>query len=154
MTKLIRTLFPLLFIAGGAWWFLLREEGPDDGEPEAAVAAPPPFVDLEPMLVPVVRDGGVRRLIKIDLAVELRDAAATEASAASGGKGEGGTSLPHLTDVFMSELYALFGRRQMEERQYDLAIVKRRLQSAADRVLGEGRVVAVLIQGMVVAPVR
>jgi hypothetical protein len=142
MKKLILILIVLLLLGGGAWWFLLRED-PGAAEQAAAEAVPPSFVDLEPFVVPVVRDGGVRKVIRIDLAVEVKgDAESQDAG------------LPRLTDAFVSELYGLFGRRQIEDRQFDLAIVKRRLQSAADNALGEGIVVAVLIQGMMVASVR
>jgi hypothetical protein len=143
MKKLIVIVLVLLLGGGAAWWFLLRESPEDSAETEVA-AAPPTFLDLEPFIVPVVRDSGVSKLIKIDLALEV--------------KGEGAATteegLPRLTDAFVTELYGLFGYRQMEERQYDLAIVKRRLQNAADRALGEGEILAVLVQGIALAPVR
>jgi hypothetical protein len=149
MKKFILIFIVLLLIGGGAWWFLLRED-PAETEQAVAEVIPPSFLDLEPFIVPVVRDSGVRKMIQVDLAVELKGTAEGEGDGHAG-EGEG---LTRLTDAFVSELYGLFGRRQMEERQYDLAIVKRRLQSAADKAMGEGRVVAVLVQGILVAPVR
>lgn len=143
MKKLIVILIVLVLGGGAAWWFLLRE-APDATEQEASAAAAPSFIDLPPFIVPVVRDSGVNKLIRIDLALELKAEAVATME----------TGLPRLTDAFVSELYGLFGYRLMEERQYDLAIVKRRLQRAADRTLGEGQVLAVLVQGIALAPTR
>lgn len=137
MKKLLLIL-PVLVLAGAAaWWFVLR--GPEAPQGSAQEAPQVQFVDLPPLTLPVVRDGDVERVVRVDLALELKSGADAPRVSAD---------LPRLTDAFLVELYALVGHRLMEENRYDADVIKRRLQAASERVLGPGVVTAVLIQGM------
>jgi flagellar basal body-associated protein FliL len=144
MKKLLPILLVLILAGGAAWWFLLREAEPESegAEHHESAALGPSFIDLDPLTVPVVRDGVVERVVRIDLSLELKESMpALQAE----------QSAPRLTDVFVVELYALLAHRRMEEQRYDTAIIKKRLQAASDRLLGPGVVAAVLVQGMAVA---
>ncbi|MBX6320593.1 MAG: hypothetical protein IRY94_02080 [Rhodospirillaceae bacterium] len=136
--KKVLLVLPVLVVAGAAaWWFLVRApDPPPAADTDAHEVA---FVDLPPLTLPAVRDGAVERLVRVDLALELRpgaDAAKVQAE------------LPRLTDAFLVELYGLIGHRFMDESGDDTAVIKSRLQAASRRVLGSDAVAAVLIQGM------
>jgi hypothetical protein len=142
MKKLLLIL-PILIIAGAAaWWFLLRTPAPEEGAAAVEEGPPVEFVELKPLTVPVVRQGIVERMVRVDVALEL------QASEAASKVTE---ALPRITDAFVVELYALLGHRLMEEENYDPVIIKRRLKGATERVVGPGLVSEVLIRGMAVA---
>ena len=51
-----------------------------------------------------------------------------------------------LRDAMLSELHGMYAIRYVQERGYDLPIVRERLSEAAERVLGEGSVIRVMLK--------
>ena len=126
-----------LFVLGGAgagaWLFLWR----DDGSAAPAAEAPPTFVELPPITVSVIRGDRVVRLLVVDVTLEMHpgdDPAAVDGA------------LPRLTDAFLVELHGLFGHRLMDERGFDLDLVRSRLKLVAARVVGGDLVSDVLVK--------
>ena len=133
-------LLMLLLVGGGAgvWQFgkpLLDDLLPKD-EP---ILKETLFVTLDPLVLPVIRNGHVVEHITLGLQLEvlgldseirLRD------------------NLPKLRDAFVTELYGLMGLRYVQEKRGQLPLVKERLQLVSDRVLGPGVVRNVLINGI------
>ncbi|MEX2009258.1 MAG: hypothetical protein WEC41_03610 [Dongiaceae bacterium] len=136
MKKLVIIAVALLVLGGagaGAWWFLWR----DDGSAVSAAAAPPTFVELPPMTVSVIRGDRVVRLLVVRVTLEMRpgdDPTAVD------------SALPRLTDAFLVELHGLFGYRLMDERGFDLELVRTRLKLVAARVVGADLVTDVLVK--------
>jgi flagellar basal body-associated protein FliL len=113
--KKILLILPLLIIAGAAaWWFLLRAPAAEGAATATApAAAEVKYIELKPLVVPVVREGAVEKIVRVDVALELQD---------SGAAPKVNESLPRLTDAFVIELYSLLGHRLMEAERYDPGI--------------------------------
>jgi flagellar FliL protein len=104
------------------------------------VPGAPVFVDLQPIVLPVIEGDAVTRQVGILLTLELAEgqpAAGVEAKRRQ------------LTDAFITELYRLYGWRAEARRVVDEALLKQRLQATADRVLGQGVVRAILIRQLI-----
>ena len=72
---------PALLVLGGAAYFFLLSGGEEaaegeHGEAHAEAAAPPVFVDLPDMLVNLTAAGGERAVLKLVVALEVKDAEA------------------------------------------------------------------------------
>jgi len=147
MKRLVILIVIVLLVAGGggaAWWFLLREPPADaaaeaEGAPETENenSARMRFVELEPMVLPIIREGQVTLHLTVMLAVELT------------------TPLPEievariqrpLRDAIFSELHAVYALRHVQEKGFDHPIVRERLTRASERILGSGEVKAVLVR--------
>ena len=145
MKKLVILLVVFLVIAGGAgagWWFLLRE--PPEGEPEeVAESEDTSLIDmiwvlrLDPIILPVLREDQVTLHISTVVVIELNEAWHGEVLRA--------LSEP-LRDTLLSTLYGIYSVRYIQDRDYDLPVVRRRLSVAAEQVLGEGTVRLVRLQ--------
>ena len=100
--KLIIILIVIVVLAiggGGVWFFMFRDV---DAPVEEVVEMPPDpiFVALEPLSMHVLRGGGVRKYIVLNITLEMRD---EEARALAENK------MPKLRDVFigsMNEYYS------------------------------------------------
>ncbi|MCH8037621.1 MAG: hypothetical protein IIC53_10930 [Proteobacteria bacterium] len=137
MKKLAILLVLLLFLggAGGAgWWFFLREQPEADSveavEEESLVRATRVIV-LEPIILPVIREGQVMLHVTVVVVIELAEAVPLEALRMY--------SQP-LRDTMLSELHGMYAIRYVQERGYDLPMVRARLGEAAERVLGAGSI--------------
>ena len=51
-----------------------------------------------------------------------------------------------LRDIMLRELYGIYAARYVQERGYNIPVVRERLTLAAERILGEGTVKAVRLQ--------
>jgi flagellar basal body-associated protein FliL len=112
-----------------------REEGANELIPGIAV-----FVNMRPITLPVIERNRVTRQVGVLLTIEL----------AEGHLKQEATEKDHeLTDAFITELYRLYGARAGADRVVDEKLVKARLQAAADRILGNGVVRAVLIRQLI-----
>lgn len=126
--------------AAGAWWFYLREppgaqaaEAGEGGEN----AARKRFVELDPMVFPIIREGQVILHLTLAVAFELDTARPVD---------EITRTLPLLRDAVFSELHSVFALRYVQERGYDLPFVKDRARLAGERILGAGEIRTVLLQ--------
>ena len=134
----------ILFLgaAGGAgWWFMLREKPAETAEetPSQDEAARPIFVDVDPMTVPVIRDGRVAQhmsfvvVLQVDGEEELRVVY---------------KSMRRLTDAYIKELHVLLSRRFVWQDDDIVPLVRKRLMAASARVVGREVVDEVLVKGI------
>ncbi len=114
------------------------EEGSDNGKGL--------FVTLDPLIIPVIENGVVRRHITLQLQLEMTD---LEADRRLQGR------YHHLVDAFFAELYALMSMRYVREKGMDIEFFRKRLQLRADRMLGKGTVKNILVRDVMErVPVR
>ncbi len=131
--------------AGGAgWWLFLREVPAEDS---AAAADEPVAVDrdreityeLDPFVVPILREGRVTQHLTLVLRLEF---------AAPEPREHIKELMPRLRDSLLKELHGVLAFRHVNEHDEILPIVRERLAKAGNDVFGPGRVSAVLVQGM------
>ena len=145
MKKLVILLVVFLVFGGGgggAWWFLMRQQ-PEEGlaeisaEEATSLIAVIRVLRLDPIVLPVVREGQVTIHITTVVVIELTEAL-EEADLRD--------FTEPLRDAMLSELYGVYSVRYVQERGYDIPVVRERLILAAERVLGEGTVKRVRLQ--------
>lgn len=143
MKRLILLVVVVLLLAGGggaAWWFFLREapaEADAAPETESKESRRKRFVELEPMVLPIIREGQVTLHLTIVLAVQLTEPM-PEVNVAR-------LQRP-LRDALFSELHAVYALRYVQEKGFDHPLVRERLMRASERILGAGEVTAVLVR--------
>jgi flagellar FliL protein len=97
----------------------------------------PDFVDIQPIILPVIERNAVTRQVGIVVTLELA-------------QGEHADVIEpkrrRLTDAFIRELHTLYAWRSGDGRVADEQLIKRRLLLVADAVLGQGIVHAVLVK--------
>lgn len=112
------------------------------GEGGAAGAAQegPFFVNIGPLMLPVLGDNKVQQLLTLVVALEVDDEQTATAIKAK---------TPKLTDAYLQVLYGAIGRgKVMKNNVIDVAQVKSRLNGASIKVLGPGVVRSVLVQAV------
>ncbi len=142
--KKLAILLVLLLLLGGAggagWWFFLREQPKADSAEavaEESLVRAMRVIKLDPIILPVIREGQVMHHVTVVVVIELAKAVPLEQLRVF--------SHP-LRDSMLSELHGMYASRYVQERGYNLPIVKERLSKAAERVLGAGSVKAVLLK--------
>jgi flagellar basal body-associated protein FliL len=98
------------------------------------------FIDMQPIVLPVIEGKNVTRQVGVLLTMELAQGHVSD---------DVEEKRRELTDAFITELYRIYGWRSGADRVVNETLVKRRLQTTADRVLGKGVVQAVLISQLV-----
>lgn len=145
MKKLVILLVVFLFLGGGsgaAWWFLMREQPEGElaeisAEDATALISMIRVLRLDPIVLPVIREGQVTLHISAVVVIELTEGLERE--------GLREISEP-LRDAMLSTLYGIYAVRYVQERGYDIPVVRQRLSLAAERVLGDGTVKSVWLQ--------
>lgn len=121
-----------------------RSEGEGGGKAKGKGKEPaegePIFIDVSPIVLPVIEGNSVTRQVGVLLTMELADQPAIAVVT---------DKRRELRDAFITELYRLYGWRSTADRVVKETLVKQRLQIAADRVLGPGVVRAILIRQIV-----
>ncbi|MCH8001618.1 MAG: hypothetical protein IIA34_08185 [Proteobacteria bacterium] len=144
--KKLAILLVLLLLLGGAggagWWFFLREQ-PEAGSAEAveeeSLIRATRVLRLDPIILPVIREGQVMLHVTVVVVIELVKAVPlTELRVFS----------QPLRDTMLSELHGMYAIRYVQERGYDLPMVRERLSEAAERVLGAGSVNRVMLEDL------
>lgn len=99
--------------------------------------AGPVFVNIQPIVLPVIEGNNVTRQVGVLLTLELAP-----------GQTAAGIAPKQrvLTDAFITELYRIYGWRSGADRVVNEDLIKRRLLATADQVLGPGVVHAILIR--------
>jgi hypothetical protein len=105
------------------------------------VAGIPDFVDLEPIVLPVIARDRVTRQVGVMLTLEL-------------GNGQPAKSIDdekrlRLIDAFVRELHVIYSARSTTDHVVDEDLIKQRLLRSADGVLGKGVVHAILVRRLV-----
>ncbi len=141
--KKLAILLVLLLLLGGAggagWWFFLRAQ-PEAGSAEAVeeeLIRATRAIKLDPIILPVIREGQVTLHVTVVVVVELVEPLPLE---------ELRVFSHPLRDTMLSELHGMYASRYVQERGYNLPIVKEQLSEAAERVLGAGSVKRVLLK--------
>ena len=130
--------------AGGAgWWFFLREAPAEESAAAEPAAADPSgtsrTVALEPIVLPILREGRVIQhltlLLQVDLAGPEPDTRISYLR-------------PRLRDSILKALHGVLAFRHVNKGEGILPVVRERLKKAGNDVFGPGRVDAVLVLGM------
>ncbi len=142
--KKLAILLVLLLLLGGAggagWWFFLHEQPEADSAEAAAeesLIRATRVIRLDPIILPVIREGQVMLHVTVVVVIELVKAVPLE---------EMRVFSHPLRDTMLSELHGMYASRYVQERGYDLPIVRERLSQAAERVLGAGSVKGVMLK--------
>jgi flagellar protein FliL len=104
------------------------------------VPGAPVFIDMQPIVLPVIEGKNVTRQVGVLLTVEFAEGHVP---------GDVEEKRRQLADAFITELYRIYGWRSGADRVVNETLVKRHLQATADRILGKGIVQAVLIRQLV-----
>ncbi|WP_282609140.1 hypothetical protein [Pelagibius sp. Alg239-R121] len=130
MKRIVILLLVFLVLAGGAggaaWWFLLREpEGELEVVEEPVVESA--FIEFLPMILPIIEKGRITSQVTMTVVIELPE-----------GEDQNRAEMykPKLRDLFFSELHALFALKYVTDRGYDGEIVKKRLMTVAEKIVG------------------
>ena len=99
----------------------------------------PIFLKLETFSLHVIRDGGVRKYIVLNLTLELRDADS---------KALAEQKMPKLRDVFIASINEYFTNLPSLKNSVNMKTVKRRLRNISAKAIGKGRVIGVLVQSV------
>ncbi len=144
--KILVILFVVFLVLGGGggavWWFLLRDV-PEGEQAEVAEADATALISrfrvlrLDPILLPVLREGRVTLHVTAVVVIELT---------ASLERTDLREIAEPLRDAMLSALYGIYSVRYVQERGYNIPVVSERLILAAERVLGEGAVKTVRLQ--------
>ncbi len=145
MKKLVIVTLLLLIVGAGlgaGWWFFLKEQPEANAEAEADQSDQSPvrlFVDFDPLIVSVIRDGRVIQHLTFTIILELNtDDSWREAHIFD----------LRLKDAFRTELHSIYSHRIMQSREDAMLILGKRLKTVAEGVLGEGTVDRVLVNIM------
>lgn len=140
MKKLILIVLVLLLLAGaaaGGYVFFFAK--PSEAAAEAAPSPPQPgeFVALDPIALPVLRDGAVRAQVMLGITLELAAERRFE---------DVRPSLVRLRDAFLTELGGLLALDWPGGAVLDLDIARRRLLDRCRRLLGPDMVAGLFFQ--------
>jgi hypothetical protein len=101
----------------------------------------PDFVDLEPIVLPVIERNRVTRQVGVMLTLELFNGRPAQSIDEE--------KRLRLIDAFVRELHLIYSARSSGDRVVDEGVIKQRLLRTADTVLGKGVVHAVLVRRLV-----
>lgn len=137
MVKMLPLVGLVLLLLGGAaaYWTLLPQQ-----RAAAAAAKPPPpgeFVALEPITMPVLRAGTVRRIVTIGITLELGP---------SGSPADLAPRMPRLRDALITELQALLSVDWPNGVVIDADHARRRMVERCRRLLGDEAVANLLFR--------
>ncbi len=131
-------------LGGAGWWVFVRQapaqetaETTSEATEEPSLVAMLRFIELEPIVLPVIREGQITLHVTTVIAIELAEPMPKE---------QVRTISPRVRDTILSELHGLYGIRYVQERGFDLPVVRVRLRQAAERVLGPGTVTQALVK--------
>ena len=105
-------------------------------EPVVPVVVPPTFVDFGLLVVPVIRDREVRSQAEMILRLQV-----------PGDKKEAvATLLPRLQAGYLEDMIIYLSASLKEHETIDSEAVRRRLQTASDRIAGPGMIKDVVVE--------
>ncbi len=101
---------------------------------------PPIFVEMKPMLIPIIGENGTEEVISLLVSLEVPDQDTADKI-----KGV----LPRLNDAFFKALYGAFQRGSIKKGDLvDIPFLKQLLRDTSIRVLGADTVDNVLVQAL------
>ncbi len=154
MSKILIAVVALLFLAGGGagayFYFSQSAEAsvPGDGAHEAKAgkhakgddntANVSQFVELSPLILPIVDGSGVNQIISLVVALEVQGEDTAEMVE---------SRMPKLQDAFIQDMYGVLSRQAaLKGGIIQVNYIKERLNRIANEVLGAGSVDDVLLQ--------
>lgn len=151
MRMVIIGVLALLVLGGGgagAYFFFMKpaeasagpeakaEEHAKKGEDHAAPAVE--FVELDPLLLPIIDEKGVTQTVSLVISLEVSDVAKAE---------EVKKLAPRLTDAYIQDMYGVLNRHvALKGGVIQVSTIKARLNKISKEVLGEDMVNDVLLQ--------
>lgn len=136
--------------AAGAYFFFAQpavagagqvseaDKAHDKAKKDAANAVPPRFVELNPMVLPIIDDYGVTQTVSLVVAIEV-DSDVEEAQVK--------LLAPRLTDAYIQDMYGMLSKTAATEGGViEVGKLKERLNKVTTGVLGEGAFNDVLLQ--------
>ncbi len=110
---------------------MAEETSEEEGAPEIL------FVELNPLIIPVINEHGVTNMVSLVVAVEVD----------SQEKADKVTKYsPRLTDAYLSDLYGAFSHYNPDRGVLPITYLKKRLNKMSAKVLGDDVVADVLLQ--------
>ena len=97
------------------------------------------FVELNPLILPVINKKGVTQVISLVVALEVDSQEKADKVA---------KFQPRLTDAYLSDLYGTFSHKMPENGVVPIDYLKKRLNLMSSKILGEHVVRDVLVQVM------
>ena len=140
MKKLIIIVVVLLVLAGSggaAWWIYFNEEEIDLAEMTTFSRKVPLFVDFDPLVLPIIRDGQVIQHLTFTIIVEISDEFTRQ---------EFYRYRTRLSDAYLTELHALYSLRLVQDRLDVETLLGQRLLKVTRRVVGSDMVNRVLVR--------
>lgn len=138
MKKIIIIVVALLVLGGGAFagwkFFLSGDKGAPSAEHEKEGAGPV-YLDMEPFIIPVIREDRVVKYLSLSVKLEL---------AGPGAEAKVKEMMPYVRDAFLTRLHIALSRGDTGLNA-DTARLKHQLLAEAERVLGPDQVHDVLI---------
>lgn len=139
--KFIIIIVVILVIAaggGGVWFFFLRD---NDAPQEDVAVAPrdPVFLEMETLSLHIIRDGGVKKYIVLNLTLGMRD---------KDSKALAELKMPKLRDVYIASLNEYFTNLPSLKQGVNMKSIKRRLLESSAKAVGKGRVIEILVQSI------
>lgn len=99
------------------------------------------FVQLDPLILPIVDQNGVTQTISLVLSVEVADQAAADRVK---------HMQPRLKDAYIQDMYGVLSRKAaMNGGVIEVGKIKARLNAISQKVMGEGAIQDVLLQVVV-----
>ncbi|PZP55519.1 MAG: flagellar basal body-associated FliL family protein [Micavibrio aeruginosavorus] len=147
MKKAIIAIIAVLLLGGGGFgaytFFNKPAEATESKEVEKAAeaakeAVPPTFVELKPLVLPVVDRDGVSQIISIVISIETDDPAKAA---------EIELMRPRLTDAYIQGMYGVLSSKAvMEGGILQVGYIKTKLHNITNKVMGKDKVKDVLLQ--------
>lgn len=134
--RLLFIVIPILLLLGAgtaAWWFVLNAPK----QPQAVEQPPPPpeFVELTPMVLPLIQEGKVVQHLTLKVVLEVPAGTVDDITLAE----------RQLTDAYFSELHSLLAMRYVRELEDLPGFLGKRLLMASERLMGRGVILKVLV---------
>ena len=156
MKKVIMTIAALALLGGtaaGGYIFFMKpaeasetsdkkeEKKADKGAADATVA----FVQMSPLVLPIVDKNGVSQVISLVISLEVKDDISAK---------EVERLTPRLKDAYIQDMYGVLTRQAaMEGGVVQVGYIKNRLNQVTTKIMGKDRVNDVLLQVVQQRPV-
>lgn len=103
------------------------------------------FVQLDPLMLPVMGEDGVSQMISLVVTLEVADTHTMETVK---------KMAPKLTDAYIQDMYGVLNQKaSMPGGVIQVGLIKQRLQKATVGVLGDGVVSNILLQHLQQSPI-
>ncbi len=135
--------------AGGAYFYFGQKAeasvGGEAGGHEVAKAskkkdahAVMSFVEMDPLILPIIDADGISQLVSLVIVLQVHDEAQ---------KAQVTAQMPLIKDAYIQDMYGVLNKHvAVKDGVIQVGIIKEKLNSASERILGEGVVQDVLLQ--------